>query len=130
MKKILVIDDDKTVTHALVIKLRKAGYEVQAAYDSLIGVNLAVQWRPDLIVLDIAMPAGGGFFVAERVQNLSTICGTPMIFITGRRDQDSRVQAMGLGAAAVFEKPVDPEVLLSAVRSALGETTPPPAQHS
>ena len=119
-KKVLVIDDDKTVALALVMKLKSAGYEVMAAYDALMGVNMAVQSRPDLVVLDIAMPAGGGFSVAERLQNLTATVGTPVIFITAHRDPNLKKRAEELGASAFFEKPYDVDALLAKLSELLG----------
>src|SRR5687767_7620153 len=121
MKKILIIDDDKTVAFALVIKLKAVGYEVHVAYDAMIGVNTAVQQRPDLIVLDIAMPAGGGFSVAERLQNIASTCGTPIVFITAHKDPALKKRALELGAAAYFEKPYNVEELVAAIRQTLGQ---------
>jgi len=67
-KKILVIDDDKTIHTLLKFGLEKEGYQVFAALDSMQGMMMAKQVKPDLIILDIMMPAGGGFVVYERLQ--------------------------------------------------------------
>ena len=78
-KKILVIDDDKTTHSILKLALEKAGYQVFAALDAMQGMMSAKQLKPDLIVLDILMPAGGGFAVYERLQMMSGSFQVPFI---------------------------------------------------
>jgi len=78
-KKVLVIDDDKTVHSILKLALEKAGYQVFAALDAMQGMMTAKQLKPDLIVLDIMMPAGGGFAVYERLQMMSSSFQVPFL---------------------------------------------------
>lgn len=78
-KKVLVIDDDKTVHAILKLALEKAGYQVFAALDAMQGMMTAKQLKPDLIVLDIMMPAGGGFAVYERLQMMSGSFQVPFL---------------------------------------------------
>jgi len=79
LKKVLVIDDDKTVHSILKMILEKAGYQVFAALDAMQGIMLTKQLKPDLIVLDIMMPAGGGFAVYERLQMMSGSFQVPFL---------------------------------------------------
>lgn len=78
-KKVLVIDDDRTVHAILKLALEKAGYQVFAALDAMQGMMTAKQLRPDLIVLDMMMPAGGGFAVYERLQMMSGSFQVPFL---------------------------------------------------
>lgn len=122
MKKILVVEDDKNVSKALGIRLAGAGYSVYTAVDGLSGLREAVQNRPDLILLDISMPAGDGFSVAKAVQRLNITGGTPIIFITASRKPGLRDKAMALDSVVgFFEKPYDPEELLGKIRDAIGD---------
>ena len=121
MKKVLIVEDDRKIALALATRLKGAGYEASIAVDAITGVNLAVKLQPDLIILDISMPAGSGFDVAERVQRLVPKL-MPIIFLTASKQSGLRQRAMGLNAAAFFEKPYKGEELLVAVREALGET--------
>ncbi len=121
MKKILIVEDDQKISQVLAIRLRAAGYEVAAAYDAVMASSAAVKSRPDLVILDISMPGGDGFQVAERIQLLGATAGVPMIFITASKKPEFRQKALALGAAGFFEKPYEPEELLAAVHSALGE---------
>lgn len=119
MKKILVVEDDKDISRALSIRLRAAAYEVFIAQDAVQGVSMANKHMPDLMLLDISMPAGSGFSVAERVQDLANTAGTPMIFITASKEPELREKAMELGAAAYFEKPFDSEQLLESIEQVM-----------
>jgi len=121
MKKILIVEDDKRIVMALNIRLRAQGYEVCAAYDAMLAMTLAMEHRPDLVLLDISMPGGDGFLVAERLQNSVVTSGVPIIFLTALKQEGLREKAMELGAEAFFEKPFESDELLAAIEAALGE---------
>lgn len=113
-KRVLVIEDDPKVALALTVRLKAAGYESSIARDALAGVNAAVKYRPDLILLDISMPAGDGFVVAGRVREL--LSGTtPIIFLTANTQAGAREKALALGACGFFEKPFEAEDIMAAV---------------
>jgi CheY-like chemotaxis protein len=118
MKKILVMEDDKKIATALAIRLEAAGYEVLTAPDGFDGLRLVMEDRPDLILMDIWMPVGTGFSVAQRLHTLG-LTGIPLIFITASKLKGLKEAAQKLGAAAFFEKPYDPEQLLAAIAHAL-----------
>jgi DNA-binding response OmpR family regulator len=119
MSKILVVEDDKKIALALSLRLKAKGHEVLVAYDALAGLTQATQKKPELVLLDIGMPAGGGFTLAERMQHLTSTIGIPFIFLTASKDPASRARATELGAAAYFEKPYDPEQLLMTIDKVL-----------
>ena len=118
MKKILIIEDDQKIAMALTLRLKSAGYEATTAYDALTGVDVAVKNPPDLMLLDICLPAGNGFAVAEKIRTLVPT-PIPVIFITASKQPGFREKANELGAAGYFEKPYEAEELLAAVQSAL-----------
>ena len=70
MKKILIVEDDPNIAAALSIRLKSSGYKVTVASDAMFGVSSAVSIQPDLALLDITLPAGNGFSVANRIQHL------------------------------------------------------------
>jgi len=117
-KKVLIVEDDETLTKALAIRLGEAGFDTTIAHDGLTGVRCAVTDKPDLIVLDVCLPAGDGFTVAERIQT-QIHSPTRIIFMTASHRPDFRERAKQLGAAAFFEKPYEAEALLSAVQQVL-----------
>jgi two-component system cell cycle response regulator len=122
MKKILIIEDDKKITAALAIRLEAAGYDVLAAGDGVGGLKLALDHKPDLIIMDIWMPAGLGFSVAQRLRSLG-VQNTPIVFITASRLQGLKEAAQEVGAVAFLEKPYDPERLLAIVAQAVNAGT-------
>ena len=67
MKKILIMEDDTKIAAALAIRLSAAGYDVLTASDGLEGIHMAMNDRPDLLLMDIWMPVGLGFSVAQRL---------------------------------------------------------------
>jgi DNA-binding response OmpR family regulator len=118
-KKILIVDDERDIVKALTIRLGANGYDVVAAYDGAQGVFLAHKEKPDLILLDIRMPSGDGFSVAEKLKQVSRTTRIPIIFLTGSPEREAEEKALALGARFYIKKPYDPEELLDAVKRAL-----------
>jgi DNA-binding response OmpR family regulator len=121
MKKILIVEDDRKIALAVAVRLKANGYDVLTAFDAMAGLSLCVKNLPDLVILDISMPAGSGFDVAAQIRNLATTASTPIIFMTASRNPEFLTKAAELGAVAFIEKPFDDGELLSDVRHALGE---------
>jgi len=117
VKKILIVEDDEKVAMALAVRMKSAGYDTLIANDGLSGVQAAFRDYPDAIVLDISLPGGDGFSVAERVQAHLPV-PMPIIFLTGSKLSELRQRALDLGAVAFFEKPYEAEGVLAAVRQA------------
>jgi PAS domain S-box-containing protein len=110
------ISERKQVEEAL---RRAHGYDVIAGYDAVLAATMAVKHRPDLILLDITMPGGDGFLVAERLRNLDETARIPIIFLTASKQPGLREKAMELSPAGFFEKPYEAEELLGAIEAAL-----------
>ena len=124
MKKILVVEDDPKISTALSVRLKSVGYEVVTAADGFTGLKMTMTHRPSLILLDIMMPVGMGFSVAERLRDIG-LGEIPIIFITASKRAGLRKTAQQLGAAGFFEKPYDAEELLAAVNLILGQPSVP-----
>jgi DNA-binding response OmpR family regulator len=122
-KKILVVEDDSDINDALKIRLGAAGYSVYQAEDGLQGLISALREQPDLLILDISLPAGDGFSVIERARQHDSMANTPFIMITASKRPELRVQAMAMGAAAFLEKPYSSSELLAKVSEAVGSTS-------
>ncbi len=123
MKKILIVEDDPGIGKALSVRLKSCGYAVSLAPDAVSGVETALKIQPDLVLLDISMPAGDGFTVAERIQDLLPT-KTPIIFLTASRKPGLRERAHAVGAAAFFQKPFYTEELVGTIHLALGGLSP------
>ena len=116
-KTILVVDDDANILKALSLRLRSSGFNVLTAPDGTFALALVAGTRPDLVITDIWMSLGAGFFLAYRLKQ--TMPGVPFIFLTASKKAELREMAEQMGAAAFLEKPYEPESLLAAVHAAL-----------
>ncbi len=119
MKTVLLVDDDNTILLGTGVRLKSMGYTVYTAKDAVSAVSVGVKNRPDVVVLDISLPAGDGFLVAGRLQRLVGSAATPIIFITASENPALRERATKLGAAAFLIKPFDATSLADAIESAL-----------
>lgn len=115
-RKILVIDDDADLVRALRVRLRAHNYEISTAGDGYSAIAAAQKDHPDLIVLDLGLPAGDGFVVLERLQKNDALSSVPVIVLSARDPQDNEARALRAGAAAFFQKPADNEELMNVIR--------------
>ena len=123
--KILFVEDDEKIVKALTIRLKSQGYDVVAAFDAIMAMSKAMEHHPDVILLDISMPGGNRFTVAERLQDSSLTVDIPVIFLTASKEPGLRERAKELGAVGYLEKPFEAQELLSVIQHALaGDTTP------
>jgi DNA-binding response OmpR family regulator len=116
-RKVLVVDDEQDVAKALKIRLKANGYNVVLAFDSVQAFTMANKEKPDLILLDIMIPGGGGVVVAERLKQSTATHHIPIIFLTGIPGGEER--AYKLGASGYVMKPYHPEKLLETINNAL-----------
>jgi DNA-binding response OmpR family regulator len=121
-KKILIIDDDQHLQLGLSARLRARGYRVTCAADAISAITVARKELPDLIILDLGLPAGDGFLVLERMRDLADLVAIPVIVLSARDPADNKKRALDAGAVAFFQKPPDNHEFLAAIRHALGET--------
>ena len=119
MKTVLLIDDDNATVLTVGVRLKSMGYTVYTAKDAVNAISAVRKNNPDIVVLDISLPAGDGFLVAERLQNLAGSAATPIIFITASDKPGLREKAMKMGAAAFIHKPFEATQLAEAIESAL-----------
>lgn len=121
-KKILLIEDEKELVSGLTTLLKSQGYLIIAAYDSLFGMSLAHKEKPDLIILDLGLPAGGGFYVLGNLKNSTKTLSIPILVLTAQQGVDLEEKVKQMGAAAYFHKPFDPELLLGRISSILNSS--------
>jgi DNA-binding response OmpR family regulator len=120
-KKILIVDDDPHLLLGLTAKLKASGYSVMCATDALAAITVARKEAPDLVILDLGLPAGDGFLVLERMRSLADLVATPVIVLSARDPADNKKRALDAGAVAFFQKPPDSYEFLTEIRQALGE---------
>jgi two-component system response regulator ResD len=115
-QKILIIEDEEGIIHVINLYLKDAGYTVIVARDGADGLALHARERPDLIILDIMLPAIDGFEVCRRMRTWSK---TPILMLTARGDEEDRINGLELGADDYLVKPFSPRELVSRVRAIL-----------
>lgn len=115
-QKILVIEDEEGIIHLINLYLKDAGYQVVVAKDGADGLAMHAREHPDLVILDIMLPALDGFEVCRRIRTWSR---TPILMLTARGDEDDRIAGLELGADDYLVKPFSPRELVSRVRAIL-----------
>lgn len=116
---ILVVDDEEVVTNILGYILTCHGYEVYLARDGRQGVNMARQIRPDLILMDIAMPRLDGYAATEEIKQDSELADVPVIYITGCPEDKDDGRTFATGGAVFIRKPFTQEQMLSIIELVL-----------
>lgn len=117
--KILIADDDQRLALALSERLKSLGYDVIIANDAYYATSSMQRQQPDLLILDIHMPAGDGFSVQERMQNMPAMENVPVIYVTGDKSDETLKLARQMGACGVIYKPVNVPKLLESIERAL-----------
>jgi two-component system, OmpR family, alkaline phosphatase synthesis response regulator PhoP len=115
----LVVDDEEAIRMLCRINLELSGFEVLEAEDGSAALEAARTERPDLILLDLMMPAPDGWQVAEELLDQDTTSSIPIIFVTARDTFRDKARAFGIGAVDYVVKPFDPVALSSLVETTL-----------
>jgi len=122
MATVLVVDDDKVVSHLIVSVLREQKHKVIPAYDAVSGLMVATRTAGiDAIVLDINMPGGSGEDTLRRLKMNTRTGQIPVIVLSGSIDDEGRKRVLALGATHALTKPLVPNELLSALDTALAD---------
>jgi DNA-binding response OmpR family regulator len=120
--KILIVDDDPDLRRALKIRLRANHYDTMQASDGYSAIAVAQKQQPNLIILDLGLPAGDGFAVLERLRDSDALSNIPVIVLTARDPQSNKERTLQAGARAFFQKPADNDELLDVIRATLPVT--------
>jgi DNA-binding response OmpR family regulator len=126
-KKILVVDDDPDVRLGLQLRLAANDYQVIFASDGVASIAEARKHLPDLMILDLGLPAGDGFSVLERLKVNEKLSSIPVIVLSGRDRVGNWDRAIKAGAKTFLQKPVANDKLLAVIRLILAEHEHPPA---
>ena len=122
--KIMIVDDDPELRMALKMRLRANQYETVSACDGYSAIALAQKERPNLIILDLGLPAGNGYSVLKRLQESDALSSIPVIVLTARDPLGNESRRLDAGATAFFQKPVDNNELLEVIRVSLQSASP------
>lgn len=123
-QKILIVDDELPMRFLLENQLRRSGFHVCSAADGPSGLRLALQERPDLIILDVMMPAMNGFEVCAEIRRHPALAQTPVIFVTASMTRENKARAFDVGANDYVVKPFHTDELLAHITAVLQRTHP------
>lgn len=116
IKKILIVDDEQAIIDVLVYNLKKEGYETLEATDGVTAVNMALEQKPDLMLLDIMLPKLDGLSVCKRVKNYLNI---PILMLTAKDAEIDKIVGLELGADDYITKPFSVRELMARVKANL-----------
>ncbi|MBK7359649.1 MAG: response regulator transcription factor [Saprospiraceae bacterium] len=115
--KILLVDDEPDILEFLSYNLIKEGYEVQTAANGMLALESIKRQVPDLILLDIMMPAMDGIRTCEEIRKHSDWASISIIFLTARTDDETQIEALDQGGDDFIQKPVKTKVLFSRIKA-------------
>lgn len=116
MSRILIVEDERKIARFLELELQHEGYEVETAGDGRTGLEKALTWKPDLLILDLMLPELSGIEVCRRLRHESDV---PIIMLTAKDDVSDKVMGLDMGADDYMTKPFAIEELLARIRVGL-----------
>jgi two-component system, OmpR family, alkaline phosphatase synthesis response regulator PhoP len=123
VKRILIAEDEPNIVISLEFLLKEAGYEVAIARDGSQALSLAGEFQPDLIVLDVMLPAFDGFDVCRRIRGNRAVKDTKVLMLTARGRDSEVTKGMAAGADAYMTKPFATRELVKVVAELLADAS-------
>ncbi|MCJ7536873.1 MAG: response regulator transcription factor [Anaerolineales bacterium] len=114
--KALIVDDDRVLADVIAFTLRREGFEVIQAFDGTAALKRWTQDQPDIVVLDVNLPAMSGFEVCRQIREKAN---TPIVLLTVRGEEEDIVQGLNIGADDYIVKPFSPRQLVARIRAVL-----------
>jgi two-component system KDP operon response regulator KdpE len=121
--RILVVDDEPQLIRVLRTGLKSRGYDVRGASDGETGLETFNEWHPDLVITDLAMPNVDGLEFCRRLRAISQV---PIIVLSAKGEEKTKVEALDIGADDFVTKPFGIDELLARVRASLRRANAPP----
>jgi len=116
-EKILVVDDEKDILEFIGYNLKKEGFELETAIDGKSALEIAPEFNPDLIILDIMMPEMDGVEVCKKLRAQPKFKSTLIAFLTARNEDYTQITALENGGDDYITKPIKPGVLISRIKA-------------
>jgi DNA-binding response OmpR family regulator len=119
MKKILIVEDELDLAKVVRKRIAEEGYEVIVANDTYQAIKYAHEHKPDLIILDLMLPGGGGMFFLQNLRMTASLGHLPVVVLTGMKNDTYKTQILREGVEAYLEKPYEPAELIGTIRRIL-----------
>ena len=120
-KRVLIVEDDPSMRQVLFAQMKTHGYDAVPVADAINALAQSQRQPPDLILLDLGLPGGGGLNLMQRLQSIPKLAVIPIIVISAREGLPIEKEVLDKGAAAFFRKPVDFPQLLARVGELIGQ---------
>jgi len=117
--KILVVEDEPSLSEVVSLYLKRAGYQVQVASDGRQAMTILEKQIPDFVILDLMLPEVDGLSITRWLRDRSNV---PIIMVTARREEIDRIAGLEMGADDYVVKPFSPQELVSRVRAVMRRT--------
>jgi len=124
--RVLIVEDEPDIRELVVHHLKREGYQVSAASSGEEGLRQVQAAPPDLVILDLMMPAMDGLEVCRRLRQDPATASLPIVMLTAKGDEVDRVLGLEIGADDYIVKPFSPKELLARVRAVLRRSRPAP----
>ena len=123
-KTVLIVDDEASIREMIAVALEMADYQYLEAANAKEAHELAVDRKPDLILLDWMLPGTSGVELARRLKREEITAEIPIIMLTAKAEEDNKIQGLEVGADDYITKPFSPKELVARLRAVLRRTTP------
>ncbi len=118
-KTILVVDDEQDILDLIEYNLKKEGFKVLKAENGEKGIEIAKEYKPDLVLLDIMMPKMDGLETVELIRKDEELKRTPVIFLTARSDEKTEIESLNKGGDDFITKPISTTKLVSRIKAVM-----------
>lgn len=119
-KKILIIDDEPEIVKLISLRLKANGYEIITGTNGEEALSLTKEYHPDLVILDVMMPAPNGYKVCRMIKDGLETAHIPVILLTAKTSESDKFWGKEAGADEYLMKPYNPEELLSSIKRLTG----------
>ncbi|MAL97431.1 phosphate regulon transcriptional regulator PhoB [Hydrocarboniclastica marina] len=123
-KTVLIVDDETSIREMIAVALEMADYDYLEASNAKEAHELAVDRKPDLILLDWMLPGTSGIELARRLKRESITAEIPIIMLTAKTEEDNKIQGLEVGADDYITKPFSPKEMVARLKAVLRRTTP------
>ena len=118
-KTILVVDDEQSIMELLVFNLQKEGYNTLEAYDGVTAVEMAMNEKPDLILLDVMIPKIDGISVCKKIRYALNISNIPILMISAKDTESDKIVGLEMGADDYITKPFQIREVMARIKANL-----------